>query len=758
MILIKKLAKLFIFILCVNLIASCSTPDKDKVEYYQSAIEYIEKNEREAAILQLLNALQIDAKYGDAYYQLGLLYLEEKQPKKAFDSLLRAADLEPDNLDASLRVAQFYMFNRKTEEGRQRIEHILERDPDHLAALTLLANIELIEGKYTASIEALEKIGPAVDTSDELQNVKGRIFAAQEQWVQAEEAFQKAIDLDKGNLSNYRTLLLLYQKKQEQEKAKGLLDKMVTQFPDNPFVHQLLANYYRRIDDRELLLQELLKIIEFAPNNPRFRLQLSEFYRENNQEDEAETTLSEARLTDAGNADIAAALTTLYFDQKRYSEAKTLLDELEKTHPGHGGVKLIRSRFLLNDGKIRDGITLLQGLNKDFPEWGEPYFFLGLAHYDLGEVDLAQNAVAVAIQKYGRSAKYHTLMAQIFQVQGAFEDAQKEAVTALRLNPKNIRSALILSRALIDLKRYEQAITLLNNMISQVAGNVEVLGNLAMAYLGKEEYKEAEKFLIRLIDLHPGNTQAVLLLLDVKFKNKLVEGEQFVEQQILKAPENARLYLLLGELLIKQEKYEEALSVYKNLQDQQPEYANAYMVEANLLRKLNRNDDALARYTLVLDKQPRLLSAHMAIADLLQLNRNDKKAMEHYREVLKIEENYPPAANNLAWLIASEPGGDLGEALMFAMRAKQASPDSPVIADTLGWVHLKRQSYSLAITQFELALEKLPGNPTMAYHLALALRGNSQSQKAEEILKQLIKENADFPDRENAEKLLEELI
>lgn len=755
MILINKLAKLFILVLCVNLIASCSTPEKDKVEYYQSALEYVEKNEPQAAILQLLNALQIDAKYGEAHYQLGLLYLEEKQPKKAFQSLLRAADLEPDNLDASLRVAQFYMFNRKTEDARQRIEHILERDPDHFAALTLLVNLELVEGKFAESIEALEKIGPAVDTSDELQNVKGRIFAAQEQWVEAEDAFQKAIDLGKDNLSNYRTLLLLYQKKQEKEKAKALLETMVAQFPANPLVHQLLANYYRSIDDKELLLKELLEVIKIAPNNPRFRLQLVEFYRENNQEDQAENALSEARLLDVENADIAAALATLYFDQKRYEEAKALLAELEKTHPGHGGVQLIKGRFLMNDDKIRDGITLLQGLNKDFPQWGEPYFFLGLAQYDLGELDLAQNAVAMAIQKYGRNAKYHTLMAQIFQTQGAFGEAQKEAIIALRLNPKNIRPALILSRALIDLKKYEQAITLLNNMNSQVDGHVEVLGNLAVAYLGQKEYEEAEKLLVRLLDLHPGNTQAVLLLLDVKFKNKLVEGGKFVEQQIVQAPENERLYLLLAEILLKQEKYEEAFAVYKKLRELQPEDLRAYMAEASLLRKLNRNDEALAKYTLVLDKQPGALSAHMGIADVHQLNGNNKKAMEHYREVLKVEEDYSPAANNLAWLIASEPDGDLGEALMLAMRAKQANPDSPVIADTLGWVHLKRQSYSLAITQFELALEKLPDNPTMRYHLAIALRGNDQPEKAEEILKRLINENVDFPEREEAEKLLE---
>ena len=61
--------------------------------------------------------------------------------------------------------------------------------------------------------------------------------------------------------------------------------------------------------------------------------------------------------------------------------------------------------------------------------------------------------------------------------------------------------------------------------------------------------------------------------------------------------------------------------------------------------------------------------------DLL-IDGDAEKAMEHYREVHTIKEDSAPAANNLASLIASAPAGDLGEALMLAMRAKQESPGS----------------------------------------------------------------------------------
>ncbi len=131
MVLINKFFNLCALFFVCCLVVACSAPEKDKVEYYQSAIEYIKNDDRQAAVIQLRNALQVDAKYGDAHYQLGLLYLEEKEPRKAFQSLLRAADLLPENLDASLKVAEFYMITRKTDEARQRLEHIFGLEPEH---------------------------------------------------------------------------------------------------------------------------------------------------------------------------------------------------------------------------------------------------------------------------------------------------------------------------------------------------------------------------------------------------------------------------------------------------------------------------------------------------------------------------------------------------------------------------------------------------------------------------------------------------
>ena len=151
---------------------------------------------------------------------------------------------------------------------------------------------------------------------------------------------------------------------------------------------------------------------------------------------------------------------------------------------------------MLKDGKNREAISMLEKMNRDYPQWADPFFYLGLAHLNLGEIEQADQAVAKAIQLNGNNDRYHTLMAQIFQMQGDYEGAQKEASIALQLNPKNFRAALILGRALIGSKKFDDAIKFLTEMGRQVPDNVEITSSLALAYLGANERENAEKTLI----------------------------------------------------------------------------------------------------------------------------------------------------------------------------------------------------------------------------------------------------------------------
>ena len=753
----KKAFAVIALIFCIFSLSACSSQEKDKQKYFKNAIEYIEQDRWDVAILELRSAIQLDAKYGEARYQLGLLYLKEGNFQKAMEELIRAADLLPDNLDAHLKVASLYLMAGKKEESRTKLAYVLDKDPTHSEALGILANIELSDGNFDKALATLEKVGPEINNSGDLQNLKGRIHAAQNQWQEAEAAFQKAIAVDGTNFIHYKGLLLLYGSQKEEDKFKKLLDDIAEKFSENAEAHLLQATFYHSKGDTAKAGDELQKVVDIDPKNPLFRLKLADYYKQIGKLDKAEETLVKAEADLEKNPEITAALSSFYFDQGKFEESKLLLDKLMAESPKHGGTQLLQARFLLKDGKPRDSLPILQALNKNFPDWPEPFYYLGIAHSSLGEIDFAQQAVAMAIQKNKLDYRYHMLMAQLFLTKGSYEDAKKEAATALKINSKDLRSALILGRALIGTKEFDHAVTILTDMKKHFPKDIDVLGNLAMASSGAGEHKKAEEYLVELLELDPGHIQTIAFLVRLRHKNDLRAAEDFVRQQITKAPTDHRLYYFLGNLLEEQAKTKESLTAYDKVLELDPDNAQAMLAAAKLLKRMGKNSEAMEKCSTITEKDPKSIPGKMCIAVLYQEDGSPEEAINQYKKILEIKGDYAPAANNLAWLLASQPDGDLGQALMFAMTAKQALPDDPSVADTLGWVHYKRGSFALAISQFEFALQIKESNPTFTYHLALAKTGNNQKQEAFQALDKLLASNVEFADRKKAEELFAEL-
>jgi tetratricopeptide (TPR) repeat protein len=104
----------------------------------------------------------------------------------------------------------------------------------------------------------------------------------------------------------------------------------------------------------------------------------------------------------------------------------------------------------------------------------------------------------------------------------------------------------------------------------------------------------------------------------------------------------------------------------------------------------------------------------------MEQNRGDlQKAQEMYEKALRVQPDFPPAANNLAFLMM-ERGGNTDVALSLAQTARRGMPDSPNAADTLAWAYYQKGTYSLAIDLLEEAVKKVPQNVTYQYHLGLA--------------------------------------
>ena len=129
---------------------------------------------------------------------------------------------------------------------------------------------------------------------------------------------------------------------------------------------------------------------------------------------------------------------------------------------------------------------------------------------------------------------------------------------------------------------------------------------------------------------------------------------------------------------------------------------------------------------------------------------------EHYRKAISINPGLSQALNNLAYLLA-EYGGDLDEALRFALKAKSKNKDDPFIRDTVGWVYYKMGLYDDAIRELEFSSEKIPDNVTANYHLGMAYYKRGDKKKAKETLTKVLSLDSNFSQSDEIRNILREL-
>ena len=257
-----------------------------------------------------------------------------------------------------------------------------------------------------------------------------------------------------------------------------------------------------------------------------------------------------------------------------------------------------------------------------------------------------------------------------------------------------------------------------------------------------------------------------------------------------RAPKLPLGYLKLGELRIKQGKWQGAIPEFElairvtphsgaalaelvqlYLKERRPEAAIACCV-----RRLRQNGqdafacDLLGQVYGGLKQYPNAEEAlHRASqlepnnpAHLLHLGRmyteggQYRKARETYQKALAQQPGLWEAANDLAYLLSEHPESDqdLNAALSWAQKAQQARPDDANILDTLGWAYLKRGEMTRALESLGRARQKTPDLPMVNYHLGVALYKTGRREEAKASLGKSVSGSGDFPGRDEALKLL----
>lgn len=161
--------------------------------------------------------------------------------------------------------------------------------------------------------------------------------------------------------------------------------------------------------------------------------------------------------------------------------------------------------------------------------------------------------------------------------------------------------------------------------------------------------------------------------------------------------------------------------------------------------------DAERDYTEAFQLEPRLSEIGIRLATLYSTRGDNAKAIETYRRVLSVAPGNVVAMNNLAYAIA-EFQHDPTDALPIAERAYAGSRSSPMVADTLGWIHHLLGDDHLAAPLIEQALQ-VTDVADIQLHAAFVHAGLGDPARARTELDAAIKLDPTFADRPDVKAL-----
>jgi tetratricopeptide (TPR) repeat protein len=308
--------------------------------------------------------------------------------------------------------------------------------------------------------------------------------------------------------------------------------------------------------------------------------------------------------------------------------------------------------------------------------------------------------------------------------------------------------------AQLSQKEHGEAQYTLEQLMASTPDTAALHHMMAMAAGGSGDTERAEQELRRALELDENYVPSRIALARIALANgQIDELDQHLARLQSQAPQNPDVLLLQAASASRGGDSRRAVKLAEQAFTLAPR-TPTLLALGSYKEAGGDPEGALQLYRSWIDENPEDIVVRMTIANSLQTMQKAGEANIYYEQVLQIDPDNAVALNNLAWQIREE---DPDKALEYAMHASRIAPDSADVLDTLAVIEYINKDYKQAGRSIERALRQSPDHPSLLYHSAMISAATGDSAQAIDILDDLLAEDTDFPEIEQANGLLLEL-
>jgi tetratricopeptide (TPR) repeat protein len=708
------------------LLSSCSfiNPDKRKREYLNSGEKYLTAGKLREAQIEFQNALQIDPRFAEADYQLALTYRSLGDSESAYRAMSDSVTINPSDPQAQLGLADLLIGRRQFKQAGSIAKKILAANPQNSLAHAILGKAYTLEGERP---EAIREFQTAIEYEPErIENYAALAanYLAAGQTAKAEAAYQQAVGANPNSAEAHVFLGEFYLSQRDMAGAEAAMRTAcrldARSIAPKLFLARILVLAGKRAE-AESVYAALKKM---APDDPQGYQALGLFYASIGEKEKAVAEFRELSRAKPADTSVKSHLVENLIDLGRTKEADTLNQEILRASPNDPNALLSSGRILIEVHSYRAAATVLQQAVTSNPKSATGYYLLGVAQQTLGFPDLAKSSFAHALELQPQRADAALALANLHIKSGDHKEALRLADSTLEAMPGFPAAAVLHANALLANGDLQQGEAALKEALQQDPFNLPALAQFLKLSINRGQTQEAVQKLSGLVTQRPQNAGLHLLLAVGYFTLRdLSNCENNVRQAIALDPRTPDAYGLLANVDIAKGQVEQA---EKDLRT-------------------------------ALDIAPNNIPDYIALGTCYENQGRWEEAKKLYAEAHQIAPDNPLVAVELAYLYLDH-GGDPNVAASLAQAARKHIPNSPSVADALGWAYYKMGSAEISIRELEDCVRFSPNNPMYQYHLGMAYLAAHRFGPATRSLTAALDSNPKSPFAANIRTALREAV
>ena len=755
--------------LLVTLFACNRDPNVAKQKYLESGNKYFDNGKYKQASIMYRKALSKDLKFGEAYYRLGLTELQLQNWPAAVRSLRRAIELQPANEEAHSKLGDLYMAtylydSRRPpallDEIRELADDrsgLLKRNPRSFQGLRLMGFVALVENDFKTALERFRLANEVKPFQPDVVLTYTQALSANNQWDEAEKLALGLIEKQPKFGPMYDVLYREYGKRDKPAEAEAILRRKVDNDPTNvSSILQLAAHYHLAKKEQEVT-GTLNRILSNKADFPDGHIPVGTFYLRVKDFDKAIRNYQQGMQSaaEAQKPTYQKRMIVAYVAQNRKKEALELAESVLRANPKDSEALAMRGSLVLQGGnreQVQAAINDLTAAMREQPKNPVLRYELGRGHLAKGEGEQARVQFQEAVKLRPDYLPPKMALARLDLARAEYAKAMQGSAEILSVDPNNLGAKLIRSSALLGSGELRQARGELEALVKARPDSNDAQFQLAMLNFTERKFKDAENIFRRLHENSPGDPRGFMGMVESHMsQGRPAQALEMLQSVTQKSPDRPDYKLALANVAVRANKFDLAISEYQSLLAKNPGSADVHLRLGETYRRMGDAPNAIKYFGKARELAPNDPAANVQLALMLEGTGKRDDAQPLYEHVLKLDPDNAIVLNNLAYMLADK-GSDLDHALTLAQRAKQKFPTNPDIADTLGWIYIKKNLSDNAISIFQELTSKHSHVSTYHYHLAMALFQKGDKPQAKKALETALKNK---PSKEEEGKIKE---